>query len=95
MKAPMLGIMDGFKFTQNSIQLSSGDLLFMYTDGVTEAMDKGRQLFSLARLEQVLTALSGDVPPATVIDTVAKAVINHRQDADQSDDITVLAMHYF
>ena len=95
MKAPMLGIMDGFKFTQNSIQLSSGDLLFMYTDGVTEAMDKGRQLFSLARLEQVLTELSGDVPPATVIDTVAKAVINHRQDADQSDDITVLAMHYF
>ena len=46
----VLAGMEGAKYRENSVQLQKGDLLYLYTDGVTEAEDKSHQLFGEERL---------------------------------------------
>ena len=46
----VLAGMDGIKYRQNELQLTPGDQIFLYTDGVTEATDKNNQLYGEERL---------------------------------------------
>lgn len=52
---PMVGPMPGIAFKESTIQLGPGDELFLYTDGVTEADNRRRELFGNSRLKSVLT----------------------------------------
>jgi serine phosphatase RsbU (regulator of sigma subunit) len=71
--------------------LERGDTLLLYTDGVVEARATGGTLFGMERL---LTALSGPVKSAeTVLSGIDKALRVHVGGAEQSDDITMLALH--
>ena len=71
--------------------MAPGDLLLLYTDGVTEAMDVEDQLFSEHRLEQLLTSMDTDDADKVVDNTVA-AVKAFEGEAEQADDITILAL---
>ncbi len=73
--------------------LAPGDVLFLYTDGVTEAMDGRGELFSAARLQEALERADRS-SPARVIDSVLAAVRRFAAEAPQSDDLTVLAARY-
>ncbi len=73
--------------------MEPGDLLLLYTDGVTEAMDVEDRLFSDNRLEQLLTSMDTDDVDKVVDNTVA-AVKAFEGEAEQADDITVLAMAF-
>lgn len=73
--------------------LQPGDLLFLYTDGVTEAMNEQGELFSLSRL---ITAL-GDKQTASASTMIAEAIEHiglFVKTAEQSDDITMLTIRY-
>jgi sigma-B regulation protein RsbU (phosphoserine phosphatase) len=73
--------------------LQKGDLLFLYTDGVTEAINTENYLFSEDRLKDLLTAKSTkDVQ--TAVDHTVAAVRAFEGEAEQTDDITVLALEY-
>lgn len=72
-----------------SFQMGKGDMLFTFTDGVTEAMNGAGEQFSLNRLKAVL--LSGGDAGATTL-RLMQAVQDHAAGADQSDDITMLAV---
>ena len=76
-----------------AIQLGNGDLLFLFTDGVTEAQDVQGQLFGDPRLVQVLSTLAGQ-DPATVIEEINRAVADFAAEAPQFDDITCLAARW-
>ena len=65
----------------------------MYTDGVTEAMNPERQLFSEARLEETARASAGGEPAETV-QAVVRSTRAFAAGATQSDDITVVALEY-
>jgi len=86
-----LGVLSGMVFEGQEINLRYDDALYLYTDGVTEAEDPDHRLFGLERLEAVLherrTAQSH-------LDAVNKAIAEFVQDAPQSDDITMLFIHF-
>jgi serine phosphatase RsbU (regulator of sigma subunit) len=74
-----------------TVRLQPGDMIVTYTDGVTEAMNPKKELYSEARLQQTLTRMAG----RSVEDTIAAifaSVKQHADSAPQSDDITVLAV---
>ena len=92
-KNPMIGFMEEIDYTQQSVMLKPGSLLFLYTDGVTEAMNSHKEMFSKERLEEVLTE-AGDISPRESIGVVEKAIEIFVGEANQSDDITMLAVKY-
>ncbi len=73
--------------------MEPGDLLLLYTDGVTEAMDDEDRLFSDDRLEQLLGSMDTD-DVDKVVDSTVVAVKAFEGEAEQADDITVLALAF-
>jgi phosphoserine phosphatase RsbU/P len=90
---PMVGPMAGIAFKESTIQLGPGDELFLYTDGVTEADNRRRELFGNDRLKRVLTQ-SRAVSVVNRLGEVMNAVRTFAVDAPQADDITMLGLRY-
>jgi sigma-B regulation protein RsbU (phosphoserine phosphatase) len=88
-----LGLMRGFRFQSERITLRPGDGLFLYTDGITEAMDTARRLYTEERLQSALTRLAGAAVP-DLVHEVMSDVQRFAAGAPQSDDIAVLALRY-
>ena len=88
-----VGVFDDVKYGMQEMQLEPGSTLFLYTDGLTEAKDSGRKQFGMNRVEEVLR---GDCPiqPRELIETITRRVHQFVGDAEQSDDLTMLAIHY-
>lgn len=88
-----LGIADEARFETKRLTLQHGDALFLYTDGVTEAMDSGDRMFTEQRLEEFLQR-SHSATPAEQIHGVVGEVRQFSAGTAQSDDITVLALRF-
>jgi len=73
------------------VRLGPGDMIVTYTDGVTEAMNPKKELYSEARLQETLTRMAGRSVEDT-IDAIIASVKGHAAGAPQSDDIAVLAV---
>lgn len=86
-----LGIRPTFPYETSAHQLELGDCLFLFTDGVTEALDENGELFSEARLEAVLRSVA-EGSTQSVVTAVVDAVRGFAGDAPQSDDIAALAV---
>jgi serine phosphatase RsbU (regulator of sigma subunit) len=89
----VLGPMEDTKFTPHSMVLKPNDILFMYTDGVTEAMNKKGQLFSEERLERILCNLRNK-SVTEIIHGVKEEVEKFSKGAQPSDDITMIALKF-
>lgn len=87
-----LGVVEGFEFPSKKVTLGAGDMLFMFTDGVTEAAKIDGSLYGDDRLETLFGGLAKD-RPADVIDTVVADVRVFEDGAPQADDITCVALH--
>ena len=87
------GIRKGYNYVQEDIVLLSGQTLFLYTDGITEAMTPEGTLFGTQRLKDTLSSLR-NIQPKAAISTVKKAVRAFEKGADQSDDMTMVAIRY-
>lgn len=86
-----LGVFEDAKFGEREIQLKPGETLLVYTDGVTEAMNQARDLFGEERLLGALVqraSLSAEKLTECVVEKVEDFV----QEAERSDDITLLAI---
>ncbi|GGG73642.1 PP2C family protein-serine/threonine phosphatase [Edaphobacter dinghuensis] len=86
---PILGILNGTVYSNVTINLESGDILTLYTDGVTEQENKQDEQFSVDRLEQVLSEHT-HVSSNTIVDAICEAVPAFAGAAEQSDDFTVV-----
>jgi phosphoserine phosphatase RsbU/P len=89
----IVGAVEGTRYNAGTITLRAGDGVFLYTDGVTEAMDAAGQLFTDARLRACLSQADG-ASPEQVVRKVTEEVQRHAFQTPQSDDITVLAVRY-
>jgi sigma-B regulation protein RsbU (phosphoserine phosphatase) len=85
----ILGIMPTFTYQSASAQLNRGDVLVLYSDGVTEAVDPRDQDFGEERLSSLVWALRGR-SAAEIVEAVHRAVFDFAQGAPQFDDITVV-----
>lgn len=81
----VVGAMAGIEFTGDSTRLEPGETLFLYTDGVTEAMNPVDALFGEERMDALLAARPDDL-----IHQVIREVGSFSQGREQSDDITLL-----
>jgi serine phosphatase RsbU (regulator of sigma subunit) len=88
---PPLGIVDDMSYVPRSIALAAGDMLLLYTDGVTEAENAQSAQFGMERLEQAILETRGQ-PARGVVDHVVKRVTEFAKGAPQSDDITCVAV---
>ena len=89
-KDPMMGIFE-VEYKEASLQLEPGDMLVMFTDGVTEAMNPDRMEFGTRRLMTILGRQAGK-SSQQIIEVVKDAIKDFTEGAEQSDDITMLAI---
>lgn len=90
---PPLGLRDGLRYREYELTLSPGDVLFQYTDGVTEATDIALTLFGEERLTRSLNRRK-DLPPAELVAGVHGSIDEFVKEAPQFDDITMLCVKY-
>ena len=92
--SPAIGALKQVIYPTHRLRLRPGDRLFLYTDGITEAMNEAGELFSEDRLEQVLARTDGDSLEATA-GGVSGEVRRFADGAPQSDDLTMLLIKYW
>lgn len=89
----VLGATGNIAYKDYNAKLDSGDMIFVYTDGVTEAMNQEKKLFSEKRLAELLSSREYE-STEDAIHSVNASVKKYQGHADQADDITVLAVEY-
>ena len=87
----MIGAIEGLEFNEGTLVLEKGDMLTMYTDGVNEAVNPSFEEYGNQRLNDTLAAMHGKTCKET-IDGLLESVKTFADGAEQSDDITVLAI---
>jgi len=88
-----VGVFDDVKYGVQETHVEPGSTIFLYTDGLTEAMNMERKQFGIKRVEEVLKANS-QLLPKQLLEAVSQKVHDFVGDAEQSDDLTMLAIHY-
>jgi sigma-B regulation protein RsbU (phosphoserine phosphatase) len=87
---PAIGLLPDMEFEIRQAQLQKGDRLLIYTDGITEARNSAGDLFGEERLLTTLT--QAHLSAGEWLDTIYADLCRHIAEADQSDDITMLAI---
>ena len=87
-----VGVMPVWDFTEQEVMMESGATIFLYTDGLTEAMNVNHEQFGSQRVVNVITAFTGS--PRELIETMTSAVHQYVGETEQSDDLTMLAIKY-
>ncbi|MCR5097425.1 MAG: SpoIIE family protein phosphatase [Lachnospiraceae bacterium] len=97
----MLAGMEGMIYKEQTMQLGRGDILYLYTDGVTEAMDADENQYGEDRLLKLLSFKDDHPEPSgdngiagAVCEMVSADIEQFVQGAEQSDDITMLCIRY-
>ena len=90
----VLGPMDGIPFAEQKIFLKRGDLLFLYTDGVTEALNEAEEEYLPDRLIEFMNRTDCAVDLQTLLKNIRADVAAHVGAAEQSDDITMFALRF-
>ena len=89
----VMAAMEDIVYKQQTLDLQSGDTLFLYTDGVTEATNSQDELFGNERLLETLKE-GGERNTAATCEFVEKAIKNFVKETPQFDDITMLAVQF-
>jgi len=90
----VVGGMEETKYREYQLQLEPGAKLFLYTDGVTEAVSESGELFGLDRTLRALNAAAGE-SPKRILESVDSALKHFVGGAEQFDDITMLCVEFF
>ena len=86
--------MDGIPFVEQKINLKRGDLLFIYTDGVTEALNVADEEYLPDRLIDFMNKTDCRADLQTLLKNIRGDVAKHVGEAAQSDDITMFALRF-
>ena len=90
---PVLSILASIPYQEAKLDLHSGDLLVIYSDGFSEAMNRRFEEFGEERLLEVVTAARDlELSPEEVIKRSFEAVRQHSDGAPQTDDMTMVAL---
>ena len=89
----VLAGMENLRYREGQLQLSAGDRIFLYTDGVTEATNGNNELYGSERLHHILNE-NTEAAPEMVLEAVKRDVDQFVGDAPQFDDLTMLCLEY-
>lgn len=93
-KSCMLGAAEGMTYRARRLSMKPGDLLFLYTDGVTEAQNAAGGMYSEARLLDILNRAPSAASAASVLSAVEESVRAYAGEAEPFDDVTMLGLLY-
>lgn len=85
-----LAIMPDVIFSQVEFEFAPGDCVIFYTDGVTEAMDRKREMYELERLEKLAATIEPQDTAESILGRIFQSVQQFTGDMPQHDDTTVL-----
>jgi phosphoserine phosphatase RsbU/P len=88
-----VGLIPEAEYATACIQLLPNDTLILFSDGVTEAIDRKEEMFGISRLRDVI-APQCDAPLESIQKTVLQSVENFSEGVAQADDITLLLVRY-
>ena len=88
-----VGLFEDFEYEMQTIQLQPGSALFLYTDGLTEARNAKGKLFGRERVEQMIAEV-GTTNPKRLVETTIESWQKFIGETEQSDDLTLLAIHF-
>ena len=89
----VLGAMENVPMKEYTLQMQPGDRLFVYTDGVPEAIDKDEKAYGTGRLVDKLNELKEE-PQKETLEKVHHDIVKFVKEAEQFDDITMLGFTY-
>ena len=90
-----IGVMEEFPYEEMTLQIEPGFRLLLYTDGITEAENMDHQLYGEERLREELREVSCKKQSAQLdVEHILNSVHRHANGYTQSDDITMLSIHY-
>ncbi len=89
----VIGVYEGMKYKEYEIDLEPGDKIFLYTDGLAEAMNPAEELFGMDRIEKALNTNPG-AAPQDVLAAAHAAVDEFVGEAEQFDDLTMMCIEY-
>ena len=87
----MVGAFEEEVYVDKSLQLDHGDTLVLFTDGVTEATDSTNRPFGTERLDNILSGVA-DKSSREIVEAIKAGITDFVEDAEQTDDITILAL---
>jgi len=87
----MVGAFEEEVYTDKTLQLDHGDTLVMFTDGVTEATDSTNRPFGTELLDNILSGVA-DKSSREIVEAIKAGITDFVEDAEQTDDITILAL---
>jgi sigma-B regulation protein RsbU (phosphoserine phosphatase) len=87
-----IGVIPDLNYSDQEIEMAPGSILFLYTDGLTEAEDANHKLFGKERVAAVVSTFDGT--PRQLIETVTDAVLQFVGETEQHDDLTLFALKY-
>ncbi|HPN29703.1 MAG TPA: cache domain-containing protein [bacterium] len=87
-----LGIKSTYQYVEDEIEINKGDTILLYTDGITESINKTEKLFGDTKLIETIEKYElKNNSLKSLIDYIIKSVNQYSAECSQSDDITVLA----
>jgi sigma-B regulation protein RsbU (phosphoserine phosphatase) len=91
-----LGVMSGCSYTLQELTVEQQTTIFLYTDGLNEAENVDHVQFGIQRVQDLAEKLlaTGENKPSTIVEKMAEAVRVFVGEAEQSDDLTMLAIQY-
>ena len=91
--SPPVAVMGGLPFPEHAFKMERGDKLYVYTDGVCEAMNHKGELYGEERLIEELNRVPG-ADPEKVVANISESIKEFAHGTEQSDDITMLCIEY-
>lgn len=92
LNGPAVGVIGDVVFTEQELELNAGQTLFIYSDGVTEAINSSGEFYTDKRLKNQIRSCENSSNPETLIDSIFSSVVQFEQGKEQSDDITMVAL---
>lgn len=90
-----IGVFDDVKYGVQELQIPPGSTIFLYTDGLTEAMNEKHELYGIKRVVSLLEKDPvKEMTPERLVESVVADVHSFTGNAEQSDDLTMLVIHY-
>ena len=91
-----IGVMPGWKFSRQETMMDPDTTIFLYTDGLNEAENISHQQFEMTRVLELARSMQqqNEFKPMSIVKQMTESVRQFVGEADQSDDLTMLALQY-
>jgi len=88
-----LNVLPEVHYQERHLDVSAGDILFLYTDGLTEATDLNQQMFGIDRLTELIRMYHNN-PAQIIVEKIYEALVAHEGDGESSDDVLMIALRF-